>query len=196
MTRPAYLVEGDLEQKFIQNTCPGCKVQKINCNGDDVSLEAIAKRVGSLGRLVHERHSPLVVIFDRERREETSEQIEAKFREILAHEQLQVPVIVGIPDRDTENWILSDYETFASSAKLKADAEEACYEGKNGKSVIKRAIGPERSYVETIDGVAWLKAARPSVMRQNSASFCRFVEALSALPCWWLDQQDLPPRST
>src|ERR1044072_2910006 len=104
MTRPAYLVEGDLEQKFIQNTCPGCKVQKINCNGDDVSLEAIAKRVGSLGRFAHTRHSPLIVIFDRERRDETSEQIEAKFREILTHEQIQVPIIVGIPDRDTESW--------------------------------------------------------------------------------------------
>jgi hypothetical protein len=170
-------------------------VQKINCNGDDVSLEAISKRVGSLARLLHKRHSPLVIVFDRERREESSEQIESQFRDLLKREEIQVPIIVGIPDRDTENWILADAEMFAYSAKIKIGAVEGSVEGKKGKSVIKSAIGQNRSYVETIDGVAWLKTARPSVMKQNSPSFRRFVDALSNFHCWWLKQQDLPNQT-
>jgi hypothetical protein len=87
---PAYIVEGDLEQKFIQNVCPGCSVRRLNCNGRDVSLEAIARRVGTLGRLLHKRHSPIIVVFDREGRPEPSEQIEETLRQtILAQEGIR-----------------------------------------------------------------------------------------------------------
>lgn len=192
MTKPAYLVEGDLEQKFIQSVCPGCPVQKINCNGSETSLEAIAKRVGTLGRLLHKRHSPLVIIFDREGRPESSEQLEERFLVVLKSEKLEAPVIVGIPDRNVESWILADYEAFLQSAKLSVSAPTRSIEGSNGKTAIKRLIGEGRSYVETIDGVAWLKAARPTVIQRHSPSFGRLFPALAGLDCWWLKRLELP----
>jgi Domain of unknown function (DUF4276) len=192
MNKPAYLVEGDLEQKFVQNTCPGSPVKKINCNGERTSLEAIAKRVETLGRLLHKRHSPLIVVFDREGREESSENLEKTFLEVLAQEKIDVPVIVGIPDKNLEAWILADYEMFLQSAKLGASTPISDFEGRNGKSVIKQLLGDGKSYVETIDGVAWLKAARPDVMQKYSPSFNRLFSALSNLDCWWLKSLELP----
>jgi hypothetical protein len=192
MNKPAYLVEGDLEQKFIQNTCPGCPVKKINCNGIKTSLEAIAERVGTLGRLLHKRYSPLVVVFDREGRVDSAEHLEKKFCEILTQEKIDVPVIVGIPDRNIETWILADYEMFLQSAKLDESSPVSMFEGYNGKSVIKQTLGKGKCYVETINGVTWLKAARPAVMQKYSPSFNRLYKALSSFDCWWLKQLQLP----
>lgn len=191
MTKPAFLVEGDLEQKFIQNTCPGAPVQKIGCNGDAVAIASIAKRVGTLGRLLHKRASVIVVVFDREQRAESSEQIEAQFRDALIDEGIEVPVIVGVPDRDIENWILADFESFIGCARITTENLEEVYEGLKGKTQIKKLLGPGRSYVETIDGVSWLKSCRPSVMKEHSDSFRRFANALASLPCWWLSQPHL-----
>lgn len=192
MSRPAFLVEGDLEQKFIQNVCPTCPVQKINCNGDQTSLDAIAKRVGTLGRLLHKRNTPIVVVFDREGREETVEMLEKQFRDALSREAIDVPVIVGIPDRSIESWILADYRQFVLSAAIADDERVVPSEGKNGKSIIKKLIGAERKYVETIDGVAWLKAANPAVMKKHSASFAQLFCALGGIECWWLNRLEMP----
>jgi hypothetical protein len=189
MNKPAYLVEGDLEQKFLQKICPGSPVRKINCNGKDVSLEAIAERVESLGRLIHKRFSPIVVVFDREGRTQTCEQIEAKLFKLLEKEMIQVRLVIAVADRQVENWILADYEMFTKSAAIQNETARPSFEGENGKSRIREALGRARIYVETIDGVAWLQAARPEKMVQNSPSFSRLVTALAELPCWWLEQR-------
>lgn len=191
MNKPAYLVEGDLEQKFIQSICPGCPVRKINCNGESVNLKAITSRVGSLARLLHKQHSPIIVVFDRESRDQTSEDIEHMFSNLITTENIQVPVIVGVPDRNIETWILADYRRFAKSAKIEEMLPNSSFEGKNGKTAIKQALGNGNGYVETIDGVEWLKAARPRVMRENSPSFRRFAALLPDLTCWWMQQQEL-----
>lgn len=191
MIKPAYLVEGDLEQKFIQSICPGFVVQRINCNGRRTSIEAIAKRVGSLGRLLHKRCSVLIVVFDREAREKGVEALENEFLEALVEEKIDVPVIVGIPDRNVEAWILADSEMFLQSSRISGDIKISISEGQNGKSIIKKALGDGRNYVETIDGVAWLKAARPEIMRANSVSFSRLFSRLSGLECRWLKQLQL-----
>lgn len=191
MSNPGFLVEGDLEQKFIQNICPKSPVRKINCNGDDVSIEAIARRVGTLGRLLQKRWRPLIVVFDREQRYASGTEIETQFREALDREDLKVPIIVGIPDRDTETWILADPERFALSAGIQISAISQAYEGKKGKTEIKKLLHGRRGYVETIDGVSWLKQARPVTMKRNSPSFAHFAAALDDLRCWWLQEEHL-----
>ena len=195
MTRVAFLVEGDLEQRFFQNVCPTSPVRKINCNGEDVSIEAIAKRIGTLGRLLQKRYSPVVVVFDRERRTKSCEDIEAEFRKALTHEDINVPIIVGIPDRDTENWILADPESFARCVEIERSRIPLALEGTKGKTEIKKLLPPKKTYVETIDGVTWLKKARPTVMRENSPSFARFADALKDIQCWWLQEGHLVARS-
>lgn len=191
MNKPAYLVEGDLEQKFIQNICQGSPVQKINCNGDETSLDAIAKRVGSLGRLLHKRHSPLIVVFDREGRSETSEEIEIALAEKLKSEKLEVPVIIGVPDRNIESWILADPYSFNESANV-AIPPDSNFEGKCGKASIKKILNGKSNYVETIHGVKWLKSSRAIEIQKNSPSFRRLATTLSKLECWWLKDLQLP----
>jgi hypothetical protein len=53
MSNPAYLIDGHLEKKVIQQICPGAIVRILQCNGRDVSLQAIANRVASHCRLFH-----------------------------------------------------------------------------------------------------------------------------------------------
>ena len=190
MNKPAFLVEGDLEQRFIQANCKNCPVQKINCNGKAVSLEAIAKRVGTLARLMEKRHSPsvIIVIFDREHRSQTSEEIENSFLNLLKSECVGTKVVVGVPDRTIESWILADVERFAASAGV-CIADAVIAEGKNGKNVLRGLLGG-RAYSEPIHGVAWLKSARASILSTQSASFRRFATLLRDIECWWLNREE------
>jgi hypothetical protein len=191
MSRPAYLVEGVLEQRFVQNVCPNAPVRLINCNGHSVSIEAIAKRLGTLGRLLHKRHSPLIVVIDREAREEAAADFKKALAEAMLRENIEVPILIGVPDRNVECWILADFERFVESAGLDAPAEPAEFDGCNGKSAIKKLLSEGSPYVETIHGVAWLKAARPEIMADNSPSFLSFLKEIGHIRCWWISQAEL-----
>ena len=192
MSKPAFLVEGDLEQMFVQNVCPKVPVQKIGLNGESVSLAAIAKRVGTLGRLLQKKgYRPLVIVFDRERRSVTCQEIEEDLRTHLVAEDITTELIIGIPDRDIENWILADHEMFATCTGANSSDCEGPFEGAKGKAKIRELLPKGGSYVETIEGVAWLKKCRPRQMAARSASFSRFAEALRGLGCWWLQPASL-----
>jgi Domain of unknown function (DUF4276) len=190
--RPAFLVEGDLEQAFIQNVCVGAPVRKIGCNGDSVSIEAIAKRVGTLGRLLQKNYDPIVVVFDRERRSETSEQLERALLEAVSAEGLSGTVIVGVPDRDIEVWMVADREVFRQNANLSDGCDISLCEGYKGKAFIKQLLKEvSRPYVETIDGPVWLKKARTNHIAAHSPSFARLADCLKDIGCWWLKDQSL-----
>lgn len=191
MNTPAFLVEGIMEQKFIQSVCPGAPVRTIGCNGSSVKLDVIAKRVGTLARLFKGKYSPIVVIFDREDREEESQVIESIIRSMLEGENIDGAVVVGVPDRNIEEWILADLEMFSKSSGIECEQVPTTGEGFNCKSKIKKHLGGGRPYVETIHGVQWLKAARPHIMRDNSPSFSRLFSALGPLDCWWLKKDEL-----
>jgi len=188
---PAFLVEGHLEQAFVQNVCPGTPVRRIGCNGDDVSVIAIAKRVATHGRLLQRRYDPLVVIFDRERREETAEELELALRQALRDEGICATTLIGIPDRDIEVWLLADPEVFRQCARVSNEVECKPCEGYKGKAAIKHLLGVGRTYVESVDGPQWLKKARASEIRKNSPSFARLFDALERLDCWWLKETSL-----
>jgi len=50
MPKPAFLVDGDLEQRVVQRLCPGTTVQIVHRNGKDVALSAMAGRIATLIR--------------------------------------------------------------------------------------------------------------------------------------------------
>lgn len=191
MSKPAYFVEGVLEQRFIQSICSGAPVRLISCNGNSVNINAIAERVGTLARLLHKRYSPLVVIMDRESRLESAQELCEALQQSLLHERIDAPVVVGVPDRNIECWILADFERFAESANIETALERENYEGCNGKAAIKRLLPRGKKYVETIDGVAWLKAARPAEMALQSPSFLGFLKKIQHFRCWWVAQTEL-----
>jgi hypothetical protein len=184
MANPAFIVEGHLEQDFIQNACPGSQVRRLECNGDSVAIAAISKRAASLIRLLEKRNAPIVVIFDRERRHETVLELELKLREALKVEGVVCDVAIGIPDRDIETWMLADHETLAQYLNQKIDPFE-CVDGVNGKGKLKQLFAP-KNYSETLDGPILLKKCCSSRIKAVSTSFARLCDQLQNLDCWWL----------
>lgn len=186
MASVAFIVEGDLEQDFVQNACPRSPVRRLGCNGDTVTIEAIAKRVGTLGRLLQRKYGVLIVVFDREKRSESCDEIKNSLIQALYSEGITSRIVIGIPDRDIETWIVADPEMLRSSAKIVQDRQIDCCEGRKGKTAIKSLLAEGHYYVETVHGHIWLKKSRASVVASNSASFAAFASELSDLDCWWL----------
>jgi hypothetical protein len=189
MTKPAFIVEGHLEQDFVQAICPGSPVRKIGCNGCDVKIEAVAKHVATHARLLQRKCDPIVVVFDREQRTESCDYLESTLKSELQKQNVTARIIVGIPDRDIESWILSDYQTFASVIGLDPSASIKDFEGKKCKARIKELIAGKLHYNEIIHGVVWLKNAKPYNMKLSSQSFSKFYESMSGLGCRWLQQE-------
>jgi hypothetical protein len=108
MASSAFLVDGHLEQYFIQQVCPDHPVRRIGCNGHSVSLEAIAKHIASHCRLFDNRYYPIIIIIDREDRDETACEIKNSLITLLQKEGVKDSLIVAVADRMIENWILAD----------------------------------------------------------------------------------------
>jgi hypothetical protein len=186
MSSPAFIVEGHLEQAFLKNVCPGTPIRRIGCNGDDVDLRTLAKFIGTQGRLLQKRFSPLIIVFDRERRSMPCDQIEVEIREYLQDESVSVQIVIGIPDREIENWILADAISFCNCSGTERTALESTYEGRPGKAAIKSG----RVYIETSDGPLWLKKCQPVRMAAGSESFRRFYDCVRETQCWWLQPRN------
>lgn len=185
MPNPAFLVEGHMEQRFLSNVCPGQPVRRIGCNGDQVSMQGLAKHLETHIRLLPNNY-PLVIIFDRERRVETCAQLELDLRADLKNRGVDNDsLIIGIADRTTENWILADRATLAQQypkcAFPKGD------DGDFGKSVLSKALKPVDIYNETTTGVSLLKSLNPQNARQHSVSLDDLLDQIK-FDCWWLDQ--------
>jgi Domain of unknown function (DUF4276) len=180
-----------MEQLIVQSLCTGAPVRLINCNGHGVTLEAIARRVGTLGRLLQRKYRPLVVVFDRERRTEESSDIKTSFLQLLHQEGIKSDVIVAIPDTMIENWLLADLSTLSSCVGITVGSEIINFEGSNGEKELKRLLPKPLVYVKTIHGVQWFLRCRPEAMKKGSKSFSDFYEALSSVPCRWLEQREL-----
>jgi hypothetical protein len=191
MTRPAFLVEGKMEQLIVQSLCGGAPVRVINCNGDDVTLEAIARRVGTLGRLLQRKYRPIVILFDRERRTESSETIKNKFLRLLSQEGLDSDIIVGIPDTMLENWLLADLATISTLVTIAEKHTNRNFEGLDGERELRKILPRPFVYVKTIHGVDWFLRGSAQRMRTRSKSFNDFYEALSRVPCKWLGETEL-----
>jgi hypothetical protein len=174
-----------MEKRFISDVCKGQPVRRIGCNGDQVSMAGMAKHLAPLLRLLENRY-PRVVFFDRERRDESCNELANQLlSELQEHGVDTENVVIGIADRTIENWILADSGMPENVDFLKAGT--ANVEGRFGKSIVRKAMLPTVDYNETTTGVTLLKAMRPSVARQNSASFDHFLNQID-LQCWWLDR--------
>lgn len=183
MSRPAFFVDGQTEQRVLQRICPGKPIRVIGCNGHTVALEAIAKRLKTHITLLNNRHYPVVVLIDRETRESSASEIKEQLEAELNKLDLKVEIIVGVCDRMIENWMLGDQKNFLNQIGRKNRLKESEFEGLKGKSVVKKYF-PE--YHETTDGVNFLASADPKEIYKNSPSFRSFVNALEEIECHWL----------
>jgi hypothetical protein len=183
--RPAFIVDGHQEQKIVQRLCPGAAVRMLNCNGDEVDLSAAAKRAASLIRLMGNRYYPFIIIFDREGRCLSATEVGKSLECFLREEGIDDMLIIGVPDRMIENWILADWENVQQQGNLRIQTSSKSFEGTHGKSVIIRLLPRDGRYQETIQGVDWFVTGNPSIMFRNSVSFRQFVLSLNNVDCRW-----------
>lgn len=175
--KPAFLVDGVTEQKFVQLVCKDRPVKIINCNGDTVSAEAIAKRAASLIRLWGGRCFPIIVLVDRESRGASAEDFCAKLIAAIQNEGIRDQLVVGVADRMIENWMLGDPAVWPDEVVLED------VDGLRGSSIVKQRM-PE--YGKAANGPSLLQRCRASEISQRSKSFRDFTGQLSALRCSWL----------
>lgn len=171
MTR--FFVEGHCEQNFLSEACKGgSAIRRINLNGSAVSIPQIIRQIVAIYRTMGDCEEPIVVIFDREARNQSSEDIASEVVAGLAASGIRA--VAGIPDRCIETWMLYD----AEDLPLKRDN----YEGSMGSTELRRAFG---RYDKAADGPQRLKKCRASEL-MRSASFKRFFDSLAISDCWWL----------
>lgn len=183
MPSPAFLIEGHMEKKILQKICPGAPIRRIGCNGDRAPMSVLAKFVETQIRVLNNRNFPIVIIFDRERREATCDELKEMLRIELDAKGFNGQCIIGIADRTIENWILSDNEVMVTFGGTVADAP---YEGKFGKSEIKSALGQEANYHETTLGVEMFLKCNPQTMYDRSLSFRALMDQFP--DCAWFSR--------
>jgi hypothetical protein len=187
MPKPAFLVEGQMEQRIIQRLCPNRPVRLIGCNGDEVSMAAIAKALNARLRLLGDCH-PVIIILDRERREKCCEELIQELSHLLDEYEHRGRYVIGMADRTIENWILSDWSNILQDdPTYQAMADDS--QGKHGKTIIKHLMPEQKFYHETTIGVELFLKCRALQLYAANESFRSFVCQLD-LECWWLDGID------
>lgn len=180
MNNPGFIVDGQMEQLIINYFCPDHPVRLLNCNGRDVSIEAAAKKVASLIRLM-KRNYPIIIIFDREDRPESADIISKNLYDNIKDNEIQeVDIYIGIPDTMIENWILADINSVNEYYNIRL--QQIKYEGRGGKSQLRKLISPKK-YSETEDGPEIAKKCNLKKILKNSKSFESFYNKLNSLHC-------------
>ncbi|MBF0520141.1 MAG: DUF4276 family protein [Nitrospirae bacterium] len=187
MSKPAFIVDGQQEQKILQQLCPDTPVRRLNLNGKDAELHAAAKRIASLIRLLGNRYYPFVIIYDREDRSDSVEIIREELERLIKSEGINDDIVIGIPDRMIENWLLADWLNTQQQGKLMTTKEMKTFEGNNGKATILKHLPKGSRYHETVEGVNWFLKADVKNIYKNSHSFRLFANVLQNISCSWLN---------
>jgi hypothetical protein len=173
----AFLVDGITEQRFIQRICPNRPVRVTGLNGKSVRTDALAKRLASLIRLWNGRYYPIVIVVDRECREEAAADFGASLQSCLRVEGVTDQIVVGVADRMIENWMIADPAVWP--AHQLPDHVDGC----SGVNVVK---GYMSSYDKAASGPVLLYRSRASEIKQRSPSFAALAEQLEGVDCHWL----------
>lgn len=133
---------------------------------------------------------PIIIIFDKEGRSDCFDVVATALENAIRAQEIQdVEIIIGVPDRMFENWMLADIESVKVHYKLDSKVNQENYESLNGKSKIRSIIGSNLKYSETQDGPDIFLLCRKKIMAQNSLSFKCFLESVSELDCQWVKSE-------
>jgi len=188
MSSHLFIVEGHMEQKFIQQTCGNTMVRLIGAQGDNVALECMANRAVSLARMARSFSGKIFVVIDRENREIEAEDMENKLHTLISSKIPNMDVSVFVADRCTESWILSDdnliSKEFGNCNKQNAEGIKA--KGKIKKLYKEKGI----SYCETTHGVQLMKSCSANSISKKSPSFARLITGMKnkGVNCFWLSK--------
>lgn len=185
MSNPAFLIDGFTEKLILENICPNTKINRINCNGNSVSMCAMAKRICTLIRLLNNKYYPIFVIIDREDREASASQIVEDLGNEIKKVGIKDDVRIGVCDRMIENWTLADWDSFKHSTGIDETMTKPFhFEGTQGKTQIKKYYP---NYQETTDGVEFFLKANPVIIFENSNSFKMLISKVRDINCIWVN---------
>ena len=176
MSNPAFIVDGFTEKLIIGKICPGKPIRRTDLNGKSVTIKAIANKISSLIRLLNNKHYPIIIVIDREDREQNCAEIIEELQTELNNKGHQNDDLrINVADKMLENWIIADWKLVYETEEKPENTD-----GLKGSSIIKKHKG---SYGKTTDGVELFVQANPSVLYQNSPSFKNFIDSLDGVAC-------------
>ena len=120
----------------------------------------------------------------------TCEEISTEISNLLNERRYAGQFVVAIVDRCIENWILADWSNVAIRFKqygVRTAPKGKKFEGKQGKSELKKLLPRDLLYNEPTWGKDMFIACRPERIYQKSASFRAFVDQLK-FHCPWLSR--------
>ncbi|MDZ7860955.1 MAG: DUF4276 family protein [Candidatus Krumholzibacteriota bacterium] len=152
-----FLVDGQTEimaikAKFYMECGSAPEFRKVGCNGKSVTAEGYASAaLGTLNAVLRDRFLHIVCVVDREKRRLLAKNFGKKLRESIIRkvventkikeDDIENKLVVFVPDRMFENWILSDIEGIKSCSYLiKQSCRQKNFEGKNGVRELKNIM--------------------------------------------------------
>lgn len=181
MSKPAFIVDGFTEMRIVQSLCPNRPVQRLDLNGKDVKISAIAKKIASQIKIFSNRYYPIIVLIDKEQRSTSFDKIVEELRaELVSLSVSHIDIRIGVADRMIENWIVADWEQLCINAQGAKHEKPNETDGINGKAKIQKVLG---NYNKLSDGVRLFLEACPEKIYKNSASFKYFVDQLRDISC-------------
>ena len=189
MANPAFIVEGFQEQKIIQQLCNDCRVVRLEGNGRFLTLGQVAQDVNQKFTRFGNRHFPVFVILDREKRSDSSEEIIRQLKKELTSYQTNVDktFIFAIPDRKLEAWILPFVDksgNFVNSPLSGHDGKECEKELKRrlkhrDKTPYKKAKSGVKLFIDLVNPKELAKVS-PSfkTLFDNGRMYCRWLHKL------------------
>ncbi len=184
MPEAAFIVEGVQEQNIVRRLCPNSKAVLLQLNGDAVQIKQIAKKIESFFRIFNNKYYPIFVIFDRENRKETHEEI---VRILIDHlTDLKVPLdqfVIGVADRKIESWIAPFIDLDGS---ILSEAKQS-YDEINCLGVLTERLKESGNhYHKSTTGCHLFCNINPVSLAKISPSFKHFYDQ-AKLHCSWLN---------
>lgn len=174
--RPAFIVDGLTEQRFVQSVCKNRPVKILNCNGCSVSSGAIAKRAATIIRVWGGKFFPIVILVDRESREQSAADFQDALVSSIRNEGITDILVVGVADRMIENWMLGDPSIWPEEKPMED------IDGFNGLAEVRRRMP---NYNKASIGCNLLMNSRASEIAIRSRSFRAIRDQLENIKCKW-----------
>jgi hypothetical protein len=157
----------------------------LGANGDAVAMKTIATRIETHYVLLSNRHYPIIVIFDREKRSQSVEELEAEL--IVELKDRNIPVdqfIFFISDRDIECLFVchvsEDGEIIDTGCP-----KTTCVDGLAGETELRRRLSKKSIiYHKTTTGIDLFRRVRPFIVASKSSNFQRFRSQI-VKHCTW-----------
>lgn len=193
LNNTVFLVDGKTEikalrDKFSKEYGIFPDVRKTGCNGKGVTPEGyVSASIGTLKLVLRNRYRHIICIIDRESRAISARKLADKIRItiveqvsnnlIFRRDDIENKLIVCIPDRMFENWIIADIKGIqVHSDLIDSSSKQKPFDGTNGIGILQKIM--KVSYKKTIHGPKLFKSISFNRAKNNSPSFENFFSAI------------------